>query len=204
MVHTVAYVSLVAAKKKEQKADLTPGAWAEAALMAWGDGGFRAVAVEPLARRLGVTKGSFYWHFESRAALVEAALLFWERAGTDAIIWRLGLLPSPKDRLRALFEEAWDRLDYLRAEAAIGATALTGEPLVEPIYRKVQKRRLDYVTSLYAELGFPPADARRRAVAVYSAFLGSAQIVILGERSLETKAQLRRQVRLLVELHLPD
>ncbi len=199
MVHTVAYVSAVA----EQKADLTPENWAEAALMAWGEGGYRAVAVEPLARRLGVTKGSFYWHFESRAALVEAALELWERAGTEAVIWRLSLLPSPQERLRTLFEEAWDRLDYLRAEAAIGATALTGEAAVEATYRRVQKRRLSYVTELYVQLGFVKGEARRRAIAVYSAFLGSAQIVILGEKSLDSDRQLKRQVRLFVDLHVP-
>ena len=52
--------------------------WAEAALGAIATGGIKAVAVEPLAARLGVTKGSFYWHFADRRALIDAALERWE------------------------------------------------------------------------------------------------------------------------------
>jgi len=44
--------------------------WVEAARSAMVEGGIDAVAVEPLARRLGVTKGSFYWHFKDRRALL--------------------------------------------------------------------------------------------------------------------------------------
>ena len=183
--------------------DLSPDDWAQAALIAWGEGGFSAVAVEPLARRLGVTKGSFYWHFKSRAALIEAALMLWEKMGTDAVIRRLRGLGDPRERLRALFEEAWDRVEYLKAEAAIGAAALSGEPLVVGVYRRVQKRRLNYLTHLYEELGFPRGAARRRAVALYSSFLGSAQIIIIGEVSIGTDAQLKRQAQLFVDLHVP-
>ena len=62
---------------RPQKADrnnLTAERWAEAALDAMAQGGLNAVAVEPIARQLGVTKGSFYWHFTNRGSLVAAAL----------------------------------------------------------------------------------------------------------------------------------
>src|SRR5260370_1248821 len=62
----------------EQKASgqrrLTRDDWITAALRAIADGGLAAVGVEPLAARLGATKGSFYWHFENRDALLEAAI----------------------------------------------------------------------------------------------------------------------------------
>ena len=52
--------------------------WERAALEAMADAGVAAVAVEPLARRLGVTKGSFYGFFANRDELIEAALSRWE------------------------------------------------------------------------------------------------------------------------------
>ena len=60
--------------------------WVDAALEAIADGGLAAVAVVPLAERLGATKGSFYWHFPSREALIEAALAAWEQTTTSAVI----------------------------------------------------------------------------------------------------------------------
>ena len=59
--------------------------WAAAALAAIADGGLAAVAVEPLAARLGTTKGSFYWHFANRDALLAAALALWEETTTTDV-----------------------------------------------------------------------------------------------------------------------
>ncbi|WP_279580777.1 TetR/AcrR family transcriptional regulator [Fodinicola feengrottensis] len=61
--------------------------WARAALKAMADGGLAAVAVEPLARTLGVTKGSFYAHYRSRDELIAAALAEWVRShGDDGLV----------------------------------------------------------------------------------------------------------------------
>src|SRR6478735_6374421 len=53
--------------------------WIEAAFRALSVGGLGNLSVERLARELGATKGSFYWHFTDRPALVEAVLEEWER-----------------------------------------------------------------------------------------------------------------------------
>lgn len=195
MVHTVAYVCCVG--------DLTRDDWARAAALAWGEKGFRAVSVEPLAKALQVTKGSFYWHFKSKAELIGAVVEFWEAQGTEAVIARLEAVECPRERLVALFREAWDRLEFLKTEAAIGAVALTGHEQVAPAYERVQLRRLNYVAGLYEGLGYTRAEARRRAVVAYGAFLGSVQIVLLGDESLRTPAGLRRQLKLFEEMLIP-
>ena len=58
--------------------------WLKAARLALLHRGPDAVRVEPLARGLGVTKGSFYWHFKDRNALLEALLRALARAGEAA------------------------------------------------------------------------------------------------------------------------
>ena len=60
--------------------------WTAAALRALAAGGLAAVAIEPLAAALGATKGSGYWHFANRAALVSATLERWEHDNTAAVI----------------------------------------------------------------------------------------------------------------------
>src|SRR3954454_17829931 len=82
---------------------LTAQDWADAALAAMGEGGLAAVAVEPLAARLGATKGSFYWHFANLEALIEAALSLWEQRFTEATIAAVAAEPDPAARLRMLF-----------------------------------------------------------------------------------------------------
>jgi AcrR family transcriptional regulator len=81
---------------------LTAEAWVAAALEALEKRGLAAVAVEPLAAELGATKGSFYWHFKDRDALVHATLERWEHDETDAVISQLAAIGEPGQRLEVL------------------------------------------------------------------------------------------------------
>ena len=58
--------------------------WILEAMFLIAQGGTARVAVEPLAKRLGATKGSFYWHFANRDELVAETLAHWEREFTEA------------------------------------------------------------------------------------------------------------------------
>ena len=78
--------------------------WIAAGLKALARGGPEAVRVEPLARELGATKGSFYWHFNDRAMLLEALLDDWERTVVDDVVAQIeGGGGDARDRLRRLF-----------------------------------------------------------------------------------------------------
>src|SRR5215218_10112516 len=83
---------------------LGPDDWTRAALLAIADNGAKNVSVERLARELGTTKGSFYWHFKDRPALIDAALERWERDFTDRVIEQLATIEDPRQRFRALLE----------------------------------------------------------------------------------------------------
>ncbi|MEU7906487.1 TetR/AcrR family transcriptional regulator [Actinoplanes sp. NPDC049118] len=150
--------------------------WASAALDALSGGGLAAVAVEPLAVRLGTTKGSFYWHFGSREELVEAALQLWRQAGTTSIIERLEAGgASATQRLRQLFTQVF--APQARTDADLALLADAGNPLVASALAEVTEQRLGYIAALFRELGFPPARARRRALLAYSAYLGQLQLL---------------------------
>lgn len=148
--------------------------WADAALTAIGEGGLAAVAVEPLAARLGTTKGSFYWHFTNREALIEAALRRWEEVCTEDIIEALAPEPDPLRRLRRLFAEA--TAAAARDPLELSLLATSAHPQVAAVLRRVTERRVGYLADLFAELGFPPDEARRRGVLGYTAYLGHAQL----------------------------
>src|SRR5919204_2270282 len=108
--------------------------WVAAALEAIVEGGVATVAVEPLAVRVGATKGSFYHHFPNRDALIVAALEEWERSQTEAVIERLELIPDPGERLRAVLAAAFaDRPGGVRDAALLAAAT---HPLVKPIVQR--------------------------------------------------------------------
>jgi len=152
---------------------LTRDDWAAAALAAIGRGGVAAVAVEPLAVRLGTTKGSFYWHFRNRDALVEAALALWEREHTDAVIAMVEQESQPLGRLRRLLDLVLSARDD-PIELAVLATA--DHPLVSPVLGRVTERRIDSTATLFEGLGFAPVQARHRGLLAVTAYLGHAQL----------------------------
>jgi AcrR family transcriptional regulator len=152
--------------------------WTTAALAALSHGGIAAVAVEPLAARLGATKGSFYWHFRNRDALLTAALQRWEQTETEDVIGRVATEPDPRERVRALFVLAIGgppgRPRGSMVEPALQAAAT--HPLVAPVLARVTHRRLDYLDAQFRALGLPPHAARHRALLAYTAYLGHAQL----------------------------
>lgn len=148
--------------------------WLTAALAALAEGGVGAVAVEPLAHRLGVTRGSFYWHFTDRNALLHEALEWWELQGTEAVIDRVNGIAEPRQRLRTLFHIAITEDPTSGLEPALVAHA--DDPAVAPVLHRVTQRRISFLTDVYAELGLPPTRARHQAVAAYAAYVGWTQL----------------------------
>ncbi len=158
--------------RRKTRDELSVSDWCRAALLAFGERGERAFAVEPLARSLGVTKGSFYWHFESRAELLEKSLKMWEELGTRMVIESLEEVGSPAERLHALFDLALRDPAELRAEAALQAAAARGHDEIGPVVARVNATRLAYLSQQYVELG---RDAEW-ADAAYASYLGACQL----------------------------
>ena len=148
--------------------------WAAAALAQISSHGVASVAVEPLARTLGVTKGSFYWHFPSRDALLQAALDRWEAYERDNIFSKLEAVDDPKQRLGQLINlVAHDDKSHIIYKQLLKAM---DHPLVQPVIGRVSRRRLEWVRDSFAAAGFTPDDARHRARLLYSAYVGFQQL----------------------------
>ncbi|WP_394845737.1 TetR/AcrR family transcriptional regulator [Pendulispora brunnea] len=182
---------------------LSPRDWADAALWAIGKSGLAGVTIDEVARTLGVTKGSFYWHFEDRLALLRAALERWEEICTHAIIERLEALERPRDRLQQLFMTVFSENEtYAPIELAILSAA--ENPAVAPVVARVASRRLEYLVDIYRRSGLTPADARSAALLAYSAHLGLLQMARIAPDQLPTASARERYVRYLSMRLLPD
>lgn len=187
-----------------QRKSLTAEDWTEAALAAIAEGGLPAVAVEVLAKRLGTTKGSFYWHFADRDALIAAALDLWEQRDTEGVISVVEQEPDgAAGRLRMLLRLALSEVVGQQPAAAgsveLALQANANHPVVAAVLDRVTRRRLAYITALYAELGLSKAVARDRALLAYSAFLGHAQLAHATPGVLPTGRAFRTHVTRVVE-----
>ena len=157
-----------------QGARLSRADWVTAAVGALHAGGLAAVAVEPLAARLGATKGSFYWHFRDREDLVAAALAHWEQEGTDDVTAALDASPDPARRLRML-AEATIAQDH-RPDLSVVLLPDAAHPLVAAALERVTRRRMAYLTEQFRALGLPEEEASARSLLAYTAFLGHSQL----------------------------
>lgn len=136
--------------------------------------GITALAVEPLARRMGITKGSFYWHFTNRKALLEQALLRWEKHDLRNLNTALGAIDHPRDRLISFFRRVGQ--ERLTHDVYSALCAASDHVLVEPVLERVAERRMQHVAGAFEELGFEPVAASHRARLVYSVYLGFLQL----------------------------
>ena len=154
------------------RARLSRDQWIDAAFQALASHGPDAVAVEKVARTLGSTKGSFYWHFANRDELLQAALGRWEVLATERLISS----GEPAEvRLRGRGDAVTTGLAGRRAELEL--LAGIGHPLVSAAVRRVTERRVTYIVTLLVDLGMDGQKAEHRGVLAYSMYLGQMQLV---------------------------
>jgi AcrR family transcriptional regulator len=143
-----------------------PEAWTDAAVAALADGGVQAVRVEAIARRIGVTKGSFYWHFADRPALLEAVLARWEQ-GAHAVLDAAARLGAPEQRVALLFREL-ARPSTGLSDAELFAWARRDRAVAERV-SEIERARIVFLKEQLVQMGASLGDAHRRAEAGYLA-----------------------------------
>lgn len=143
--------------------------WVAAATAAMRVGGTDAVRVEALARDLGVTKGSFYWHFRDRAELLDALLAAWE----EETRWLVREAASPSDpRARLLRYFALLRSERRHPPDVEVLAWARREPAVRSRVEATERRRLRFFAEQLTAAGLAPAEAARRAHTAYLATQG--------------------------------
>lgn len=149
----------------------------------WINAGFRALAikgpeglrVEPIARELKATKGSFYWHFKDLPELQASMLSYWEEAATHRIIERLEALPRGLPRLAALVHAVnmpHDAQGGAGAEAALRAWGRSFAPAREAVAR-VDAQRLAFLRDCLNDMEMEPQEY---PVLFYATHLGLEQL----------------------------
>lgn len=167
------------------KRALSPEDWIAAGLRALARGGPAALRAEAIARDIGATKGSFYWHFKDLPAYKSAILDLWQRRCTEDIIAIAKTEPDASTRLASLIAQATadptDPVTDHAAEQAIRAWS-RHDPLAAVAVARVDQQRLAFLGDQLAAMG---GKADRNARLLYAAHLG---LELLLPKAVDTRA----------------
>lgn len=146
--------------------------WEEAALDIIATRGIGALSIPDLARTLGVTKGSFYWHFATLADLIAASVSRWEQSDRIALD-EVREIADAAARLEALFVQA---MEAERAQSLFLTLSISPSAKVAAVIRRVSDRRIRLLIDSYRELGLAEQLAHQQALLTYSAYIGGLHL----------------------------
>lgn len=177
---------------------LTRVDWILAALAVLDREGVHGVKVELLAESLGVTKGSFYWHFKNHQELLDSALEYWSAELAGATQQELDRMPDePSHRLLWLLGNISD--GGLNQYDNAMRTWAAFDPAVAEAVRRVDEGRLAYVRELFLDMGFNDCEADLRSRMSYYYVIGE-QVTGLDQTMESRVAHIEPRHALLTEL----
>lgn len=145
--------------------------WLDQGLRTLAKSGFTALKAEPLAKAMGVSRGSFYWHFADIGAFHAAILRHWREVAAEQIIANVEASSRDDNPLPLLIRRVFGGKPALENAVRIWATI---DPIARNAVQAIDRRRLNYVESLLRASGLSDDVARARAQILYWAFLGFA------------------------------
>jgi len=156
--------------------------WLDQGLKTLAKNGFTALKAEPLAKAMGVSRGSFYWHFADIGAFHSAILKYWREVAAEQVIAGLEAASKDRDAVALLLRRAFSSTPALENAVRTWATV---DPVARAAVQAIDQRRLRYIEVLLRRSGLSDDVARARAQILYWAFLGFA----LSERPLPKARQ---------------
>lgn len=145
--------------------------WLDQGLKTLSESGFTALKAEPLAKAMGVSRGSFYWHFADIGAFHAAILAHWREVAAEQIIANVEASARDDNPLPLLIRRVFG--GKMALEKAVRSWA-TVDAAARNAVQAIDRRRLDYVEGLLRKSGLAADVARARAQVLYWAFLGFA------------------------------
>jgi AcrR family transcriptional regulator len=169
---------------------LTAQDWIDFALTTLAQEGFDALKADVLARKLGVSRGSFYWHFSDLSTFHARVIEHWRQRATEAIIADLERYDSVEERLDTLVRRGFghDAVLEIRMRSWADHNAEAARVLSD-----IDRRRRAYIEQMLVDAGVAPSLAATRAQLLYWTYLGAAlsRSKLTGERLDRIAAELK-------------
>lgn len=153
-------------KKKinKQNIRLSKQHWLSQALESIAKTGQGVPPIEKLCKQIGVSRGSFYWHFKNRQDFLQCLAQYWEDYSVKEVIEKLDNFQGTGKELLLQIMEAVIPPNRGRHYLTMRLLAVT-EPEAEKVLRKLDKQRLSFIKSIFYELGFRNSELEARTEA---------------------------------------
>jgi AcrR family transcriptional regulator len=155
-------------KLKKNRQPLGRTAWLDAARQALIEEGTAGVEINKLAKRLGVTRGGFYWFFKSRKQLLDELLEYWADTGT--VLFERILQAHGRNGIKefqALIDLWVEESEYdPKWDGAVRDWARISNAVLK-VVQAVDQRRVAVLETVFRDLGFPGEEALVRARVTY-------------------------------------
>jgi len=148
---------------KKPKIRLSRDNWLALALDVLAEEGRSKIEIESLAKRLGVTKGSFYAHFSDRRDFVASVAFYWADTLTATVLDNLSKTEEKGEKKLLLLMQTIKNHELEKYDIVMRAWALD-EPLVAEQVEKVDRVRFEYIKSVFAEMGFTGDELETRSM----------------------------------------
>jgi len=168
--------------ESKRKPRLSREDWVRRALEVLRERGVDGIKIVVIAERMGVTSGSFYWHFKNLQDLLDCLLDYWERELTDAVIEVAKDLPGPpEDRILNLM------LQVIEQDAAVYDPAISvwakSDPAAKAVFERTLRKRFDFARWMFQQCGFSDRQAGIRGRLMVAYLMGETAADLKSDRN---------------------
>ncbi|WP_417828065.1 TetR/AcrR family transcriptional regulator [Thalassospira sp.] len=147
--------------------------WLRAAYDALLETGVDGVKIQPLAKRLGLSRTSFYWFFKDRKELLDALITLWRHKNTGNLIKQTNAYAETISEAMLNVIDCWLMPDLFDAKFEFAVRSWSAQsPAVLAEIELADQQRLDALTSLFERFGLDATMADVRARTVYLVQIG--------------------------------
>ncbi len=170
----------------------SPEVWFEAAIEILLESGVEAVKIATLAKKLKLSRTSFYWFFTDREALLSALLVSWKEKNTGSIVKQSEAYSESITEATLNIFDCWMDRDLFddKFEFAIRSWALHSAEILKEV-QKADKQRLQALKNMFTRYGYGEMEADVHARTIY--------LVQIGYISMQTREPLAVRMKRIAE-----
>jgi len=147
--------------------------WLEAAYDSLLESGIDSVKILPLAKKLNLSRTSFYWFFKDREELLDGLVSRWREKNTGSIVKQSEAYAETLAEAMLNVFDCWldSRLFDSKFEFAVRSWALQSEDILQEV-QEADRTRIDALASMFKRFGYPEIGADVRARTTYLVQIG--------------------------------